>query len=79
MKVRQKEIFTQLSATFATSMVENWTAKVTHWETDPSSPNPYEEPESSKINLLRDLRPELSVSRNDTTGCTTSTSKAGGG
>ena len=55
MQVRHEDIFKQLSATFSATLVKKWTAMVERWEHDHSTQNPYEEPESGKIQLLQSL------------------------
>lgn len=44
MKVKQMEIFEQLLATFPPEIIEKWETMVARWNSDPTAPNPYQEP-----------------------------------
>jgi len=52
MKTKHEHIFKQLSATFSSTIVEEWLDMVEIWEADPSKPNPYAEPRSGKYYLV---------------------------
>ena len=46
MKTKHESILEQLSATFRKDIVKKWEASVMQWEADPTTPNPYEEPDT---------------------------------
>jgi hypothetical protein len=49
MSVKQREIFEKFSATFPPETVARWERMVERWEGDCTAPNPYIEPEQSRI------------------------------
>jgi hypothetical protein len=49
MSVKQREIFEKFSATFPPETVTRWERMVERWEGDRTAPNPYIEPEQSRI------------------------------
>ena len=51
MSAKQKQIFDQLSATFAPEIVNKWETMVAEWNANPKAPNPYQEPKSRKYHL----------------------------
>lgn len=52
MKIKQTEIFDQLSATFTPEIIRKWETMVTTWNSDPTAPNPYHEPGCSAYHVL---------------------------
>ena len=47
MKAIQTEIFDQLSSMFTPETVAKWEVMVATWNSDPTAPNPYQEPRCS--------------------------------
>ena len=52
MKLKQTEIFDQLSATFSPEIIAKWETMVATWNSDPTAPNPYQEPGCSVYHIL---------------------------
>ena len=42
----------EFSATFPPNVIAKWEAMVHHWECDENAPNPFEEPATSKCQML---------------------------
>ena len=52
MSVKQREIYRDHTANFPAETINEWEAMVLAWEADPTRPDPYEEPQSSKLSLV---------------------------
>jgi len=55
MRKKQQEIYNQMTVTFPPEVIEKWTAMVNKWEDDPTSPNPYEEPQCCMCLIIRSV------------------------
>ena len=42
------DVYEKFSAMFPPEMVQKWVRMVERWETDPRTPNPYDEPEKGE-------------------------------
>ena len=51
MNAKHTETFKKFSATFPPETLSKWLKMVERWETDPTAPNPYDEPERSKFSI----------------------------
>ena len=49
MSAKHTVTFEKFSATFPPETVAKWVNMVERWEVDPTAPNPYDEPERSKL------------------------------
>ena len=51
MNTKHTETFKKFSATFPPETLTKWLKMVEQWETNPTAPNLYDEPERSKISI----------------------------